>query len=153
MEQLTIFDVLPAEKPKDIPCGYIEDLSLVGKEIAFNDLKNYIGRKIVKADGFQFKVYTMLEYYENTDTFYKRVRPLPENQMQYGEIVNEYIHDVVGIKECMACYEPYFTCDRVGLSDKEGSKQVNSWVSEGYCSNGRYEATGGFTYTFHELLL
>lgn len=153
MKQLTIFDVLPAEKPKDIPCGHIEDKSLVGKEIRFTDLKAYIGKKVVKAYEGGYKVYKVIEYIENCDTYYKRVRPLPDNALHYGEIVNDYIHDICGQKEAMKCYEPYFTCDRLALSDKEGSNQANTWISEAYCSNGRFKETSAdYSTTFHELL-
>ena len=142
MRQLTIFDVLPDEKPTtEVPYGYIKDMRIVGKELSFQDLKFYIGKQVIKCASTEsnqyFRVYKVVEYYEDCFTYYKRVRPLPDNPIGYGEYVNEYIHDVVGIKECMACYEPAFTCDRVGLSDN-GVKE-NAVVCEAYCSNGRYE--------------
>lgn len=144
MEQITIFDILVIDKPdcKDIPYGYIKDMRIVGKELTFQELKNYIAKKIIKCLSTEsnqyFRVYKVIEYHEDCFTYYKRVRPLPPNSIGYGEYVNEYIHDVVGIKECMACYEPAFTCDRVALSDNGGNKS-NAIVCEAYCSNGRYE--------------
>ena len=154
MKQLTIFDVIadvkPKEKPKDIPCGYTEDTSIVGSAIPFTELKNYIGKKVIKSDGRNYKVYQVIEYFESCDTFYKRVKPLPDNDIGYGEIVNEYIHDVCGIKECMSCYEPAFKCDRIALSDN-GGKTANSWISEAYCSNGRFRIDNDYPYTFYEI--
>jgi len=153
MKQLDIFDILPKELPLDVPCGIISDTDLIGEVIPFTELKNYIGKKVVKRYEGGYKVYKVIEYMESTDTFYKRVKPLPDNTLHYGEIVNEYIHDVVGIPECMACYDVAFKCDRVALSDKEGSNLANSWISEAYCGNGRYEVSSVYyNYSFHKLL-
>ena len=152
MQQIDIFDILPKQLPLDVPCGYISDPDLVGEVIPFTSLKDYIGKKVVKAYEGGYKVYKVIEYIENCDTFYKRVRPLPDNALHYGEIVNEYIHDVCGQKEAMACYEPYFTCDRVALSDKEGTDKANAWVSEAWCKDGRYDIGEANAYSFHQLL-
>lgn len=152
MQQIDIFDILPKQLPLDVPCGYISDPDLVGEQIPFTDLRNYIGKKVVKAYEGGYKVYKVIEYIEQSDTFYKRVRPLPDTAMKYGDIVNEYIHDVCGQKEAMACYEPYFTCDRVALSDKEGTDKANAWVSEAWCKDGRYDIGEKNAYSFHQLL-
>lgn len=161
MKQVTIFDIIGETEPKpiakDIPCGYIRDFRVIGRELEFQELKDFIGKKIVCAkvneSNQYFRVYRVIKYIENSDTYYKRVRPLPENQIQYGEIVNDYIHDIVGIKECMACYEPFVTCDRVALSDKDTGSEPNSWISEAYCANGRYELFAEYEegYEFYEL--
>lgn len=161
MKQITIFDIIAQDTPagpQSIVCGYIKDTSIVGREIAFQDLRAYIGKKIIKAEGttdrMNFKVCKVIEYYDGCDTFYKRVRPLPPNKMRYGPFVNSFIHDVVGIKECMQCYEPAFICDRVALSDND-KNQANAWVSEAYCSNGRFEPVleypAQFLETFYEI--
>lgn len=152
MNQLSFFDILPKQLPLDVPCGYISDPDLVGEVIPFTSLKDYIGKKVVKAYEGGYKVYKVIEYIENCDTYYKRAKPLPDNALRYGEIVNEYIHDVCGQKEAMACYEPYFTCDRVALSDKEGSDKANAWVSEAWCKDGRYGIGEKNAYSFHQLL-
>lgn len=152
MNQLSFFDILPKQLPLDVPCGYIEDKDLVGKEIPFTDLRNYIGKKVVKTYAAGYKVYRVIEYIEESDTYYKRVRPLPESAMRYGNIVNEYVHDVVGQKEAMKCYDVAFVCDRIALSDKEGSNKANAWISEAYCSNGRYNIQPENACSFHELL-
>lgn len=153
MNQIDIFDLIPKQLPIDVPCGYIDDPDLLGREIPFPDLKNYIGKKVVKAYEGGYKVYKVIEYIENCDTYYKRVRPIPDNAFHYDEYVNEYIYSVVGQKAAMACYEAAFTCDRIALSDKEGSEQANAWTSETYCKGGKYpifpQATGC---AFHELL-
>ena len=75
--------------------------------------------------------------------------------MKYSEIVNEYIYNVVGQKEAMACYDVAFVCDRVALSDKDGDKKANAWISEAYCGGGRFnEVYSQYCYScsFHELL-
>lgn len=133
--QMTIFDIISSNKPKTAPYGYTDDMSIIGRELTFKDLKNYIGKQIVctvkTESNLWYRVYKVIEYFENCDTYYKRVRPLPPNDYDYGEIVNSYIHDVVGIKECMACYEPAFTCDRLALSSN-GKNKADSWISESY---------------------
>ena len=156
MNQLSMFDILPKEKPADIPCGIMNEPEYVGAEIPFVELKNYIGKKVVKKYEGGYKVYKVIEYIENSDTFYKRVRPLPDNALQYGEVVNDYIHDVCGQKEAMKCYEPFLTCDRVALTDKEGGNEANSWISEAYCSGGRELqplTQFNYDYSFHKLNL
>lgn len=161
MKQITIFDIIakdeqPKQLPPAIPYGYIKDFRIVGRELTFQDLKNYIGKRIIECisneSNQHFRVYKVIDYFEDCDTFYKRVRPLPDNTLHYGEIVNEYIHDVCGQKEAMACYEPYFTCDRVALSDKEGTDKANAWVSEAWCKDGRYDTGEANAYSFHQLL-
>ena len=155
MNQLSLFDILPKQLPLDVPCGYISDPDLVGEQIPFTDLRNYVGKKVVKAYEGGYKVCKVIEYIEQSDTFYKRVRPLPDTAMKYSEIVNEYIHDVVGQKEAMACYDVAFVCDRVALSDKDGDKKANAWISEAYCGGGRFnEVYSQYcnACSFHQLL-
>lgn len=146
-KQISIFDILAPDEPKPdepktITYGYIKDFRIVGQELTFQDLKNYIRKPVVECKSTEsnqyFRVYKVVEYYEDCDTYYKRVRPLPPNQIGYGEIVNSYIHDVIGIPECMECYEPAFTCDRVALSSN-GKDKADSWISEAYCANGRFD--------------
>lgn len=147
MKQITIFDIIaqgeqPKQLPPKIPYGYIKDFRIVGRELTFQDLKNYIGKRIIECisneSNQHFRVYKVIDYFEDCDTYYKRVRPLPPNDIGYGEFVNSYIHDVVGIKECMECYEPAYTCDRVALSSN-GKDKADSWISEAYCGSCRFE--------------
>ena len=152
MNQIDIFDILPKQLPLDVPCGYINDPDLVGEQITFTDLRNYVGKKVVKAYEGGYKVYKVIEYIEQSDTFYKRVRPLPDTAMKYGNIVNEYIHDICGQKEAMKCYDVAFVCDRVALSDKEGSQQANAWISEANTTSSRNDAGDTHPCSFCRLL-
>lgn len=130
MYQTTIFDFL--EKP-EVKLGYFEGniYEIAGKELTFADLKNYKGKKVlVQGECGYYKVYEVMDYKADVNTIYKRVRPLPPNNCGYGEFVNDYIHDVCGIKECMACYEPYKTYGQLALNDSEHSKKANSWIAE-----------------------
>lgn len=156
MKQISIFDIL--ERPKEnIPCGYLkeEQYYLIGKKISFSQLKDLIGKKVICSVSTEsntwYKVYKVIDYYEDQDKFYKQVRELPENPIGYGQIVNDYIHDVVGIKECMDCYELDFTCDRVALCDSNLNDKANAWVSEAYSNNGRYKVDLDYPETFYEL--
>ena len=157
MQQISIFDLIEITH-KDIPCGYIkeeDESTLVGRELRFTELKDMIGKKCLVSATTEsrrwYKVVKILTYTEDCDKIYKQVRELPENDIGYGEYVNEFIHDVVGIKECMDCYEVDYTCDRVGFANKDKSKEPDGWVSESWCSGGRFK-THGTTEAFFELL-
>lgn len=156
MKQLTIFDFLPAKQ--EIPCGYIEEhdeISLIGRELRFTELKDMIGEKCIVSVTTEsrrwYKVIKIVDYWENHDKIYKQVRDLPENDIGYPERVNDYIHDVCGIKECMDCYEIDYICDRIAYTDKENGKEAKGWVSESWCSNGRFEPLSETTETFYEI--
>ena len=82
MKQITIFDLLePDEQPKqllpEIPYGYIKDFRIVGRELTFQDLKDYIGKQIIECisneSNQHFRVYKVIDYFEDCDTYYKRV--------------------------------------------------------------------------------
>mgnify|MGYP007057683637 CR=1 FL=1 len=45
--QMTIFAIISSDKPKVAPYGYTDDMSIIGRELTFKDLKNYIGKQIV----------------------------------------------------------------------------------------------------------
>ena len=155
MEQLSIFDIIEPI-PSDIPCGYIEDLRIIGRQLRFVELKDMIGKKCVMLTNScypgGYKVVRITEYFVDSDKVYKRIRPLPENAMRYADRVNDYIHDIVGQKEAMDCYELDYICDRIGYSDNERYKNSNSWVSEMYCLGGRFEPLEtSIISTFYEL--
>lgn len=99
MEQMSIFDFLPQA---DITCRILkeEDEHLIGKVIPFTALKDMIGKKVIVQDLHRYRIVLITQYWEKSKKIYKRVRPLPDNDIGYGEYVNDYIHDVCGIKEC-----------------------------------------------------
>lgn len=156
-KQITIFDIIEQPVKKEPPCGYIDDLLLIGRELQFQELKDMIGKKCIvsssTASNIGFKVIRIFDYFENSGSVYKRVRELPEGCMRYGEYVNDYIYEKCGQKEAMKCYEKAYTCDKVGYSDNERCKASNSWVSEMYCRNGRHDPINGFAETFYELII
>lgn len=158
MYQMTIFDIIK-RTVKDIPCGYIkeeDETALVGRELSFTELKNMIGKKCIVSATTEsrrwYKVIKIIDYFEGCDKIYKQVRELPENDIGYGERVNDFIHDVVGIKDCMDCYEVDYVCDRVAYTNKDNSKKAEGWVSESWCSGGRFKPLDGPTEGFFELL-
>lgn len=130
MKQITIFDVLESIEGKktDVPCGYIDDLLLIGRELKFQELKNMIGKKCILTYATEshtwYKVIRITEYFENSDKVFRKVRDIPEGHLQYEDCINEYIHDVVGDKESMDCYEIDHICDRVGFVDQDKLKKV-----------------------------
>ena len=156
MKQISIFDILPMIKT-DIACGYIDNLALIGRELRFYELKTMINKKCLLARPHQnsviYAVVRITDYWEDCDKIYKQIKPLPENCLRYGDRVNDYIHDIVGQKEAMACYEEECTCDRVGYSDNDHFKKGNCSVSEMYCSNGRFKPIIEYSESFYELIM
>lgn len=154
MKQITIFDIIPDEK-KEVPCGYTEDLSLIGRELRFNELQGMIGKKVVicspRQSAVDYKVIRITDYWVDHDKVYKMVRPIPEGCLSYSDRVNDYIHDVCGQKEAMDCYELDYICDRVGFVDKDKNNQSDHFLSEMYCKNGRFDPMNEYADTFYEL--
>ena len=154
MKQMTIFDIIP-ENIRNIPCGYTDDMSLIGRELRFDELKNLIGKKCIicspRQSAIDYMVIKITDYWVDCDKVYKQVRELPEGCLQYSDRVNDYIHDVCGQKEAMDCYELDYTCDRVGYVNKDKNTVSDHFLSEMYCSNGRYEPVNSFADTFYEL--
>lgn len=139
MTQISLFDYLP-KTIDDIKLGLLEDKSIIGPEIEVSDLCEFVGSKVIKSCGNDsFEVICIIDFQKDSDLVYKRFRPLPHNDIGYGEYVNSYIHDIVGIKECMACYEPFRLYDRFTYIRKEGQKDSficsDAWVN-GVFANG-----------------
>ena len=169
MNQMSIFDLIEVpvsqDSIKDIPLGYLKDgeeKQFVGRELRFQELKDLIGKKCIvsnstysypdfKISNTWYKVIKITQYFEGCDKVYRKVKPIPEGCIQYGEFVNDYIHDNVGQEEAMDCYEVAYICDRVGFTDKDKSDKSNGWVSEMYCNNGRHEPATERPETFYEL--
>lgn len=149
MEQMSIFDFLPQD---DITCRILkeEDKYLIGKVIPFTALKDMIGKKVIVQDLHRYRIVLITQYWEKSKKIYKRVRPLPDNDIGYGEYVNDYIHDVCGIKECMDCYELFKEFDSVSYSESE-KKKSDCFMSEYYCTGGRWNMVGSLNETFYEL--
>lgn len=154
MKQMTIFDIIP-ETTRNIPCGYTDDMSLIGRELRFDELKNLIGKKCIicspRQSAIDYMVIKITDYWVDCDKVYKQVRELPEGCLHYGDRVNDYIHDVCGQKEAMDCYELDYICDRVGFVDKDKNSQSDHFISEMYCRNGRYDPKDKYADTFYEL--
>lgn len=154
MKQITIFDIIPDEK-KEVSCGYTEDLSLIGRELRFNELQGMIGKKVLlcspRQSAVDYKVIRITDYWVDHDKVYKMVRPIPEGCLHYSDRVNDYIHDVCGQKEAMDCYELDYICDRVGFVDNDKQKQSDHFLSEMYCKNGRFNPMNEYADTFYEL--
>lgn len=154
MEQMSIFDFL---QPKDTSCRWLKDGDdcLIGKVIPFRDLKNMVGKKVIvstmNGNGSNYRIVQITDYHENSHKIYKRARPLPSNDIGYGEYVNDYIHDVCGIKECMECYDLFMEFDCVSFSDADKRKKGNCSISEYWCTGGRWNMPASHIETFHEL--
>lgn len=136
MEQLDLFDYMPPIEEPITYCSVKDDGIILGRSIPFHELKHMIGRNVFYVENGRKKVIKVIRYSENARTVYKRVRPLPANDIGYGEYVNEYIHDVVGIKSCMACYEPYRKYDLIQYTESNKRSKDFLQISEEYCKGG-----------------
>ena len=154
MEQMSIFDFL---QPKDTSCRWLKDGDdyLIGKVIPFRELKNMIGKKVIVSStngkGSNYRIVQITGYYENLCKIYKRARPLPPSDIGYGEYVNDFVHDICGIKECMDCYDLFMEFDSVSYSDVDKRKKGNCSLNEYWCTGGRWNMPTSFIETFHEL--
>lgn len=159
MSQISIFeafaDLVPVEDR--VPFGTLEDENLIGRELRFKELKDFVGKKVVLVSEQpytdHYSVVKITKFWEEADAIYKRVRELPERWANtYEDRVNDYIHDHCGAREAMACYELECTCDSVSYARKERELSGDCGVSEMYCSNGRCTPLWSkFLCTFHEL--
>ena len=153
MQQMTIFDLLSNRTS----CRWLKagDDDLIGEVIPFRELKNRIGEKVIvgslSGSGGNYRIVRITDYRENSHKIYKRARPLPPNDIGYGEYVNEYIHDVCGIKECMDCYDLFMLVDSVVFSDNDKHKNGNCFISEYWCAGGKWNYPQRTLEAFHEL--
>ena len=87
---------------------------IMGREIPFGELRDYIGKTLIlkmpRQSAVNYRLIKITSYRENVDRFYT-----------YDN--GKYIPS-----------EPY---DRIGFSTDSRRGKENSWVSEMYCSNGR----------------
>lgn len=135
--QITINDYLT----KDIPFGWVDD-SKVGSIIPFQKLKDYIGKGVIyrsvtgssENEKFWNKVVMIKDYFDESDTYYS----LEKN----GDI--SYYNDFersLSSNEKKKQMKKAFVCDRIAYTDDNRTKKANSWLSEAYCTNGRYQIT------------
>lgn len=127
MEQLTWADILP----KELELGYIknEDVSrYLGKEIRFDDLGNYIGRRVImkmpRQSAIDYKCIYLLEILQDSDDVYEWTGS--------------------GAKKVGAC-------SRVRFTDHPRLRDVHASVSEMHCSSGRY-CRDNHPVTFYEIV-
>ena len=87
MTQISLFDYLP-KTIDDIKLGLLEDKSIIGPEIEVSDLCDFVGSKVIKSCGNDsFEVICIIDFQKDSDLVYKRFRPLPHNDIGYGEYV------------------------------------------------------------------
>lgn len=130
---------------------WLEDNSKVGKMIPFQHLKDFIERKVVidmprQGVDHCYKVVMIKSYQENADHTYK----LKKNPKKM--VSNSLLKDLSAEREDI--WEIEHTYDRIGYSDDKGKKhKENSWVSEIYCSNGRFKTAHLYPECFYELAI
>lgn len=116
-----------------VPIGYVDE-SRVGDIIPFQRLKDYIGKKVIYQTQGNIKsqrVVLIKDYFKNSDTYYSN---------EEGETINEFILSLSS-EEKKKQFKPAFKCDRIAYSDDARTLKTNSWLSEAYCINGRYQIT------------
>ena len=122
----------------NIPLGYmgkdVEQRVKMGDVIPFTSLKNYIGKKVLYVGQtldpkqFYYEIVEISDYYKDCNTFY-------DCYWKGGRYVSK----------------PAFTCDRVAFRNKDRARKNDLCaISEGYCSNGRFEPAGLCPSCFYE---
>ncbi len=123
---------------RNVALGYCENVvSKTGKTIPFQELKKYIGKKVLYGtrlkDGKQVgKVVMITSYMKDMDTFYS----LEEDGKK--SFLNDFVYSLSS-KETKEKARKAFVCDRIAYTDDERTKKTNSWLSEAYCVCGRYD--------------
>ena len=123
--QITLNDILS----ESVPLGYVDE-SRKGKVIPFQELANYIGRRVVIELAWQsgvcYRVVMIKNYYKDADHTYRLNKSTGEYEMEH-------------------------TYDKVGYSDdKKKAHKENSWVGEIHCKNGRWKPYFEYPNCFYE---
>ena len=133
-EQMSLVDFAVATTAEP-PIGWLEDVDKYkGEMIPFRDLENYVGKRIIigmpRQSTTDYKVVKLTSYHKDCDTIYRWGSGDSESHSTCGWINKEAV--AIG------------KCDRVGYSDDARREKENSWVSEMYCSNGRFDTYGNY---------
>lgn len=129
--QISLFDFLS----ESAPLGWTKGIKM-GQVIPFQDLKKYIGKRVVYATHMGngnpvSKVVIIKKYVTDCDTYYA----LEENGE--AKIYNDFVRSLSS-KEKAEKMKIAFMCDRIGYTDDDRTKKTNCWLSEAYCTNGRH---------------
>ena len=93
---------------------------------------------------FWNKVVMIKDYFDECDTYYSLDN---DGKTSY---YNEYLKSLSS-EEVKKQLKPAFVCDRIAYTDDDRTKKTNSWLSEAYCTNGRYQIThNSSSVCFHE---
>lgn len=127
--QISLNDFL-SEK---VHLGWTKETSL-GKVIPFQNLKDFIEKKVIYKDALGQKVVIIKNYFSKSDTFYS-----------YGEAgTTKLFNDYIAKLQSSAIQKKLkvaFVCDRIAYTDDDRTRKTNSWLSEAFCTNGRYQVT------------
>lgn len=148
--QITLYDIFT----QDVPLGSCE-AEHKGSMIKFQELENYIGKRVVIARPTSshefYSVVMITSYYKNSDRIYKlNPREIKTNGKEYPERINEFLYDINhrGSDD----YVVDHICDRIGYTDDNKRFKEHLWVSEQYCSNGRWEPLDSYPECFYEYI-
>jgi len=71
---------------------------------------------------------------------YRHIDTAQAYSNEEGETINEVVLSLSS-EEKKKQFKPAFKCDRIAYSDDARTLKTNSWLSEAYCINGRYQIT------------
>lgn len=138
--QVSLYDLFTQDVPLEA-CG----AEHVGRIIGFRDLENYIGKRVVLScpsrEHVYYKVVIITSFTKDSDNIWKK--------KDSGELINDFLYE---LNRRPDCYTKDHVCDRIGYSDDNRRHKENSWVSEAYCSNGRWEPLIAFPECFFEYI-
>lgn len=131
-------------KYKDTPLGYIDGNKVtdyMGSEIPYNRLGEYIGKKILysmpRQDVVDYKIIIVTSFRENCENVWESKE---RNSKTTCESTTNEAYCIVG------------KASRIGYTDDNRKRKKNSWVSELYCSNGRYKGDAAYQSCMYELI-
>ena len=140
MTQSSIFDFLPVEE-RDLSLGECETPEFVGTLINFNELKDYIGRKVIyRNEAGNYKLVKVVDFYEDHNAVYRKIKDIPAGKHDCGEYISSHIYNLNSYLQ--DCYEVAYRTNRVACSDRDKNTESNCSMDEDWCVGGRYVAYG-----------
>lgn len=142
-KQFTIFDYINQITPVKLGKYNPNLKDRIGKMIPFARLSEFIGKDVIMELNSKFvsyKVVRITSFRKDSERIYNSP----------NGIVGEWLFDNVYSENNKNNCIYIGTADRIGYSDNEKGKE-NAWVSEYFCTNGRYIPTTSYTECMYEI--
>lgn len=119
---------------------HIKDMSVVGDEIPFSSLKDYVGKVVVYKSFDDYRLIKVIKFFPNEDPVFRKTDDYESpTGLTYDEYENHYIVTVCMPKDIREHYHIERYSDRIAYCTKPKVTSDNlCYVSEHYCTNGKY---------------